>query len=257
MKRARVQEIDVETLSTEGLLIIKRPFHEDIRIFLPILKVTELDTSETFYSDAFETCNRFVPKLPGISKDFVEEFAKFKHVDTKKMLTIFEFARDRLQYDKFNGDNPGHLFIAMQIFGGWWGGVAREIFVKCLRGRGQSIKEELDKKFNIVTPDSKVDEIALGVLASICKCFGSAARTPLLPHIPFGSPPNIVSTFTDYLVAIYPILFKYKDVIYKKMRDWHVPAYARDDKGVFRTSWESYNQVDRIQCMITHQISNL
>ena len=132
--------------------------------------------------------------------------------------------------------------------------MAREIFLKCVREKCRVLKAELDRKHNVVTPDGKVDELVLGILSFICKCFGSAARTPLLPHIPFGGGPTIVSAFVDYLVGMYPNLSRCRDDLHKKIRDWHVPAYARDEKGSYRLTWESYNQVDRIKCMMEHQI---
>lgn len=250
----KIKSCDV-LLSPDGYLTIRKPI--DIKLFLPVLKIAELDTTDVFYPDVLDSCARYVPKLSGITDNFLNELSSFKHAQTKKMVQVFEFTRSKLMYGKYEADNPGHLYVALQVFGGWWAGVVRELFLKCVRNKCRELKTELDLKFKVNTPDCKADELVLGILSFICKCFGCAARTPLLPHLPFSGPPSPVSAFVDYLVGMHPTLSLYRDELYYKIRDWHVPAYARDEKGEFRAIWESFNMVDRIKCIMEHQLKKV
>jgi hypothetical protein len=236
-----VVDCDV-SMQPDGYMTIHRPFCDDIRVNLPVLQLTQLDRPELFYADALDTCRLFVPKIPNITAAFVGQLSLFKHAQTMEMLEAFSFCREHLLYNRYEADNPGHLFIAMQIFGGWWGGVARESFLVALRNECCAIDA------------ATADDLVLSILAYICKCFGAAARTPLMPHLPEGAPPTPVSALVDYLVGMFPMLTRYREDIYKKIRDWHVPQFARDDKGVYRTTWASCNQIDRINCLMQHQL---
>lgn len=242
-KKIRTNVVDCDVImQPDGYMTIHRPFTDDIKINLPVLQLTQLDRPELFYADALDVCSRYVPKIPGITDAFVKQFSLFKHEKTLEMLEVFSFCRERLLYNRYETDNPGHLFVAMQIFGGWWGGVARESFLVALRNECCAIDA------------ARADDTVLSILAYICKCFGAAARTPLMPHMPDGAPPNPAAALTDYIVGVFPMLTRHREDIYKKIRDWHVPQFARDQKGEYRTTWASCNQVDRIKCLMEHQM---
>jgi hypothetical protein len=225
--------------------------NEDIKLFLPVLKIADLDKDDIFYADALDSCLKYLPKITGITFEFVAELSKFKNQETQKMVDLLIFTMSNLMYDKYDPDNPGHLFAAIQCFGGLWGSIAREHFSRVLRTKSKLIKASLDTKFRAVLPDSKVDEIALGILSLIAKCFGSAARCPLLPHVPFGAPPCPVSAFVDYLITVHPSLGRCREDLYKQVFDWHVPKYMRDN-GVPTKSWNAANYVERLTLVVSH-----
>ena len=255
-KKPRISSSECKvTTQIDGYMTISRLFFDDISFFLPVLKIAELDSADTFYPDALDSCRRFVPPMPGITTEFVAQLSNFKNAKTSEMVEMFKFTCDHLLYDKYDPDNPGHLFCALQIFGGWWGGLARETFIACLRAQCRRLKLLLDVQYRITTSEAKTDELVIGVLSFICKCFGCAARTPLLPHVPFGAPPNPVSALVDYLVGMEPSLDKVRVDLFNKLRDWHVPAYARDAQGSFRAAWDPSNHVARLKALMSHQIA--
>jgi hypothetical protein len=229
------------------------PTGENVLLYLPILKRTELDTVEGFQSDALYACNKYVPQLKGITDSFEERFSKFSHADTINMLRIFNFVRSKLMYGIYDSNNPGHLLISLQCFGGWWAGVASQIFNEVLLE-----KCEIFCKEQKCDDQHKIYDMMMSILACICKAFGCSARTPLIPHMPQGGTgPDPVAIFADSIINRYPAygVRHRREELIKALKDWHIPKYVRRESNI-RQIWLPYNHIDRTALLINYNINH-
>ncbi len=195
----------------EGVLNIRITGKDEIKIKMP---VADLDSPSNIYVGILESCKKHVPSVKEITKTFEHDLEAFKHPQSATMLSYLKLVMGTVLCDGYDQDNPGHLFVALQSFGGWWAGVAREIFLRCLR-------KLYDDR----------DDLVIECIALICKCFGSTATMPTMPRLPLGgSPPSPISALADYIIGIHPAVARYRDDLHNKIRVWHLPAYIRKHK---------------------------
>jgi hypothetical protein len=218
-------------------------------VYLPIVKNKILDSPQGFEPDAMFACSKYVPEMPGISALFRQKLSAFAHCDTEIMLRMLDFVRDNLMYGFYNPNNPGHLFIVMQCFGGWWAGVASQIFASVLLEECTKYKQRSGN-----TEPGKELDMMLGVISCICKSFGCSARMPLMPHYPSGSPPDPVVLLADTVIVKFPQFKRQREDLIKGLRDWHIPKYMRTTIRDARNIWLSQNQIDRTKAFIERNV---
>ena len=239
--------VDLIEEADAGILLVKYTQKRvggsigQLRIHLPIVRRRELDGPEGFRSDVMLACNEFVPMIVGIGARFREKFAEFKHVDTPWMLRVFDFTCERLLYGMFNTDNPGHVFVAIQCFGSWWAGVATQVFASTLLTECVRLKPAASAAGEL--------DMVIAVAACITKCFGCSARTPLIPHVPSGSPPDPVVLLADAVLAKFSECGVDRAELIQALYDWHVPRYMRGLHR-FRQIWMHQNHVDRTKALM-------
>ena len=246
MWNARVT-VDIQDNAT---MVINTGVDPEVRLFLPILRNKALDEPEGFSADALIACSKIVPEISGITTKFRAAFAQYNHHNVPVMLKVFDYTRENLLYDLYNEHNPGHLFVLMHCFGGWWAGVATHIFANVVLEECQAFRLRLEQQSNTVAPASMDLDLMFGLLACICKAFGSSARTPLIPHYPQGTPPDPIALFADSIASRYQHL-KRPDIraqLINALIDWHVPVYMRQPKQ--RIIWQPHNHIDRARAFL-------
>lgn len=241
----------------DGFMVLSIPHsREEVQIYLPILKNKILDEPEGYSPDALYASAKYVPKMKDIFERFKQRFSLFQHGDTKRMVAVLEYVRQNLLYNLFDPDNPGHVFVLIQCFGGWWGGVAAQVFTGTLLEMCVEIKEAMEKATGVRTIGRKEMDMMMGVMACICRAFGCSARTPIIPHYPQGSPPDPVVLLADAICVKYH-QFRKSDVrndLIRSLRDWHIPKYMRVPGGKHRSAWLPQNHIDRTRAFMEKTI---
>ncbi len=243
----------------DGFMILRSPGTREVQIYLPILKNRTLDGPEGYSPDVLYASLKHVPSIKDIFGRFRQCFSNFHHVDTDRMVAVLDYTRNNLLYNLFDPDNPGHVFVAMQCFGGWWAGVATQAFATTLLEMCNEIKDAMEKAAGIMHSKSgKEIDMMMGVVACICKSFGCSARTPIIPHCPSGSPPDPVVLLADAICAKYPYFKKsnVRDNLLRALRDWHIPKYMRLPNGKHRQQWLPQNHIDRTRAFMEMSFSS-
>lgn len=235
----------------DGFMVLRAPGTQEVQIYLPILKNKILDEPEGYNPDVLYASLKYVPQIKGIFSRFRERLANFRHADTERMVAVLDYTKNNLLYNLFDPDNPGHVFVAMQCFGGWWAGVATQGFALTLLDMCKEIKDAMEKATGVVQNGKEVD-MMMGVVACICKSFGCSARTPIIPHYPGGSPPDIVVLLADTICSKHPHFKKpsVREDFIRALRDWHVPKYMRLPSGKHRVQWQPQNHIDRTRAFM-------
>lgn len=237
--------------SDDGVMTISASRHrsarpEDFAVYLPILKKGILDTHEGLCPDALNACSKYVPEIKGISDKFTAQFVAITtHKDAQSMLSVFEYTKDNLMYGLYNGNNPGHLYVAIQCFGGVWAGIASQTFATVLLSMCADMKRAANSSC------SEID-MAIGVIGCICKSFGCSARTPLIPRFPEGSPPDPNVLLSDAICAKHSALKPHRDSLARSLRDWHIPKCLRGPKSA--QIWQPHCQIDRTRAFVIASI---
>jgi hypothetical protein len=243
------------------LLIQVRP-STVLAVSAPVVRQRSLDEPEGFFTDAMAACSAHVPQLAGFADEFRVELRKLQHPpsshspsmsEAEQMLRIFDYTASRLLYDKFDGNNPGHVLIAAQCFSGIWGGVAAQCFAAVLVRRCEVAAAAAQRQLNPL-------EVAIAVLSSTAKCFGCSMRiAPLIPRWPDGNgnPPDPVVLLADALVARFPteLPFAHRDDLISALRAWHVPQSVRDSLPDWKRTWIPQRQYDRARSMMQLQMN--
>jgi hypothetical protein len=225
---------------TDDCLIIKKPYTNDpiITLNLPAI-LSDLDKPNIKFLDIMELCKQYVPQLIGITDKFMENLKLLRIEKKEEILFYIDICRSSLLYDKFDGDNPGHLFVLILILGGIYGGIAREIYIKTLI---EKTMNDYDK--------------AIKTLLIIIKCFGACGRFPLVPHMPYGVPPTPISALVDILIHKYPCIEKNREALNSALFDWHVPKYIKEDlilkNKSYITIWDHWNQQERLSVILKY-----
>lgn len=243
--------VTVETRD-DGFMVVKGPGSREALVYLPILKKKILDEPEGHSPDVLYASLKYVPQLNGMYDRFKAALSAFSHSDTSRMVLVMEYTKQNLLYGLFNPDNPGHVFVAMQCFGGWWAGVAAQIFTATLLEMCKEFKVSIEKSTGARSADTKELDMVMGVLACICKSFGCSARTPIIPHYPGGAPADPVVLLADAMCSKYPHLKgpNVREGLLRALRDWHVPRYMRSSGGDYRRTWLAQNHVDRTRAFM-------
>ena len=244
-----------------GFLKIATPCAE-ISISAPVAANVALDTVEGFFADALTACSANVPRLDGFGAEFRAEIhalyqptaTRSAVADAPQMLKIYDFTVARLLFDKFDGANPGHVFVALQCFGGLWAGVSSQTFAAVLVRRCNAVAH--------AKPGLNALDLAVAVLASIAKCFGSSMRTAaIVPRWPdgAGTPPDPVVLLADALLARFPAELPFADRsdLVLALRTWHVPRAARDAMPDWKLVWSPHRLYDRTRAMMQLQLSSM
>lgn len=230
-----------------GYLLLGR---SGVRVHMPIIKKDILNKPEGFEPDVMAACVRYVPELSGITERFRREFSAFQHADTARMLALIDYAASHMMYGLYKPDNPGHLFVLIQCLGGWWGGVAAQVYAKVLL----EACDDLKGKSKNAASGMEFD-LLIAVLGCVCKSFGCSARMPLVPHYPGGSPPDVVVLLADAILARHPSLRGQRDEVITALRDWHIPRYMRESLSVdARRIWLPQNQIDRTTAFLERNV---
>ena len=239
-----------------GYLIIRTNSFPDVYIHLPIIKHKILDQPEGFAADALIACSKYVPEMPGIADRFRCKMSQYEHRDTAMLMSVYDFVRDNLLYGLFNPNNPGHLFVLIQCFGGYWAGIASQYYATILLEECTKYKmQKRSSHQNEDEDDRKEIDLMIGVIGCICKCFGCSARTPLMPHYPTGLPPDPVVLLADTIVYKHKHLQRgmFREELIKQLHNWQVPKYMRKHP---RNIWMSQNYIDRTKAFIETNVIN-
>lgn len=245
-----------------GQLLLKVLPSTVLAVSAPIVRVKTLDEPAGFFADALAACSAHVPKLAGFADEFRGELRKLQHPpsarnptmsEAEQMLRIFDVTTSRLLYDKFDGDNPGHVLIATQCFSGIWAGVAAQCFASVLVRRCEAAAAAAQRGLNPL-------EVAIAVLSSTAKCFGCSMRVaPLVPRFPdgTGNPPDPVVILADALVARFPseLPIAHRDDLIGALRAWHVPQSVVDSQPDWKRMWIPQRQYDRARAMMQMQLN--
>lgn len=236
----------------DGFMVLRAPGTQEVHIYLPILKNKILDEPEGYNPDVLYASLKYVPQIKGIFDRFRQSFSNFHHADTIKMVAVLDYTKNNLLYNLFEPDNPGHVFVAMQCFGGLWAGVATQAFASTLLEMCKEIRDAMERTTGVQNKSGKEIDMMLGVVACICKSFGCSARTPIIPHYPGGSPPDPVVLLADTICVKYPQFKKsnLREDFIKVLRDWHVPKYMRLPGGKHRQQWLPQNHIDRTRAFM-------
>lgn len=229
----------------------------------PIVRITTLDEPAGFYTDALAACSAHVPRILGFGSDFRTRLLQLQHApnpccptigEAERMLNIYDYTVTRLLGDKFDGENPGHVLVALQCFSGVWSGVAAQCFALVLIAKCKAAAA--------TRAGQAVSELVVALLLSIAKSFGSSIRiAPLVPRWPdgFGMPPDPVVLLVDALAARYPseLPFVCRNNLIDAFRAWHVPRCVRDTVKDWKKIWTPQRQYDRARAMMQMQINAL
>lgn len=239
--------VTVDIDNDRGFMVIKTGIDPEVQLYLPVLKDKTLDGPEGFSSDVLYQASKIVPEITGITSKYREAFSEFTHKDVPRMLQVFDYVRSNLMYGLYNENNPGHLFVLIQCFGGWWAGVATQIFASVL------LRECSLFRIARAGPESMDLDLMFGMLACICKAFGTSARTPLIPHYPQGTPPDPIALFADTIASRYKHLKRplLREELIKSLINWHIPRYMRHlSQEKDRQLWQPHNHIDRTRAFM-------
>jgi hypothetical protein len=237
----------------------------EINVSAPIARVASLDEPAGFHSDAISACAAHVPRLEGFAEDFRAELrgldGRQRHgrpefAAAPEMLRIYDFTVEHLLFGKFDGSNPGSVFVAAQCFGGLWAGVAAQAFAIVLvrRCTAAVAGSEAHRQRGMQPLD-----LAIAVLSSMAKCFGCSMRiAPIVPRWPddAGSPPDPVVLLADALVARFRAELPFADRadLIEGLRAWHVPRSIHDAMPDWKRVWHPQRQYDRARSMMRMQL---
>lgn len=222
----------------DGYMVIEHKGNpEPVKIFVPVLKRNNvLNSREGFCADALDSCLKYVPQIPGMTTEFKSLLSNFDHRDSSDMLTIFQYTALTHMYHMYDENNPGHLMIALQCFGGWWAGLATQMFLSALLSRCKSLA--LMK--NCLREGVEID-MALNVVACICKAFGCAATLPTIPVYPKTSKRVHPTSVMADLIGRKNDYFKkagIRELLIHSLNDWSVPNYMKDSLKSYRLIWQ-------------------
>ena len=249
-RRAYVAPRLTVDINDAGYISIGTGVDQEVQVYIPILKLKILDEPEGYCADALYACSKYVPEMKGVTDRFRERLGQFHHRESDIALRVFDYARANFLYNLYNPENPGHLFVLIHCFGGWWAGIAAHIFAGILLDWCVAYKASMEQNTGTVANQGKEFELMIGLLACISKSFGISARTPLIPHYPSGSPPDPVSLMTDAITTRYPHLKRYREDLLKALRDWHIPKYVKMTTPDYKRMWLPQNHIERSRALM-------
>lgn len=203
---------------------------DELTVWCPVTTLKYPDEIEGCFCDAFDSCSSIVPLLPGIGDTLVTYLGTTRR-------DYYDFCYKHLAYNKFNANNPGHVWLCMQCFAGEEGAMVRDFFLA-------SVMELVRKQLKTAT-DGKIREMTCAVISYICKALGSCARGPIIPRIcGKGQPPDICKTLSDCICSIHPSATSCKGQLDSAIRRWQVPKWALD-RGAEVSHWGWEYQYER------------
>jgi hypothetical protein len=242
--------LTVDVNSVAGYISIGTGIDQEVQVYIPILKLKILDEPEGYCPDALYACSKYVPEMKGVTDKFRDRLSQFHHRESDTALRVFDYARSNYLYGLYNPDNPGHLFVLIQCFGGWWAGIAAQMFAGVLMDWCVAYKTSMEENTGRISAPGKELDLMIGLLACISKSFGISARTPLIPHYPSGSPPDPVALMADAIVTRHPHLRRFREDLMKALRDWHIPKYARTVTKDYKRIWLPHNHIERSRALM-------
>ena len=222
-------------------------------VYVPISARVDIDKGECFFPDALVASTALLRDFPGITEEFRSRFFRINHPDVERMWQVCEYTQRHLLYNLYNPNNPGHLFVAIQCYGGWWAGMASQIFASVLLQKCEEAVVAEEARRGSRAPD-RDDLVMMGVvvvIGAICKGMGASCRTPLIPHLPSGTPPDPVVLLADCIIqkqrwTLTPIE---RTQLIKELRVWHVPEIVRRTVPDYLKMWMPHCHIDRTRAI--------
>ena len=245
--------LELTSTVSDGFLRLRTNAGVNLPFYVPVVKNASLDHPAGIQIDALTTCRDNVPAIEGIAEAFRAELRAFAPTGLE-MLEYFDFTAAHLMNGCFDPNNPGHVFVAMQCFGGWWAGIATQSFSSAML---KLYSREIERIAGRPVPGKELD-MFVSVVGCICKAMGCSARCPLTPRWPTGgSPPDPVYLLADSIMARHPGAIAgdlERLQLVSALRSWHVPRCVRDCVKDYSRIWLPQSQVDRTKTIVELQL---